>query len=249
MQYGYMSGFREDLETEILFAKEHFDFTEVMLKPELFEHTTEYFSKLKNALKTFEVLGHIHWEIKELENIYKNMELFQRLGAKKITIHPVSYENKSLQENIQNNAIRLMKINDFCSKNNTQLLIENISTPPFDKASNLAKLADEIPNVGITLDVGHANKVSKTELNNFLKKCESKIKHIHLHDNVGKFDHLFFANQTKLKETLAKISSIGYDGTVTMETFAVLEKNRYVSLDFSEIKKLHVKQLGALVPT
>lgn len=246
MKYGYMSGFRVDLESEIKFAKEYFDFTEITFKPEVLEYSQQYFSKLKNTLKTFKVIGHIHWEIKELKKIYKNIKLFKKLGAKKITIHPFSYEKQTLQKNIQNNIILISKINDFCTKNKIQLLIENVANGPFNKASNLAKLVDEIPNLGITLDVGHANKTSKIELSRFLKEQKSKIKHIHLHDNINNSDHLFFIDRTKLKKILTKIISTDYNGTITMETFAVLEKKQYVSLDFPKIKKLHIKQLDYL---
>ena len=127
MKYGYMAGFRSKLLSEIKFAKEYFDFIEVTLKPDLLERSSQYFSKIKNALEDFEILGHIHWEIKELEKIYKNIKIFKKLGAKKITIHPFS------DQSVQDNLIILTKINNFCIKNKLQLFIENISNEPFNK--------------------------------------------------------------------------------------------------------------------
>lgn len=243
MKYGYMAGFRAELESEIKFAKKHFDFVEITLKPKSLDFPLQHFSALKNSLKNFEVIGHIHWEIKDFEKIYKNIKVLKKLGVKKITIHPFLDEEQTRKENIQNNIFFLSKINEFCLRNRIELLIENITNSPFNKASNLAKLIDNIPNVGMTLDIGHANKTSKSELSKFLKNFKSKIKHIHIHDNIGKFDHLFFNDPNRLKRIFTKIKSINYNGTILLETFAVIKNNQYVSLDFSEIKNRHIKQL------
>ena len=230
-----MPSLEMDLISEINFAKKYFDFIEITLKLDLSEYTSQYISKLKTNLNNFEVLGHIHWEInssKELNKIYENIRIFKKLGVKKITIHPY--------QNIQN---VLFEISNFCNKNKLQLLIENTSNEPFNRAINLAKLIDDIPNLGITLDIGHANRTSRTELSKFLKIFKTKIKHIHLHDNVGKFDHLFFKKRNKFKRIITKINSINYNGTITLEMFAFLKNNQYVSVYNNKRRKLFIKQL------
>lgn len=235
MKYGFMPSFEIDLLSEIEFAKKYFDFIEITLKLDLSEYTSQYILGLKCALNNFEVLGHIHWGIdplKELDKIYENIKLFRKLGVRKITIHPHS--------NIKN---VLSEINDFCKKNKLQLFIENTSSEPFNKATNLAKLVKDIPNIEITLDVGHANKTSGKELNNFLRKFKSKIKHIHLHDTANKFDHLFFRNRNKLKRIIAKISSMNYNATITLEMFAFLKNNQFISVYDAKRRKLLIKQL------
>ena len=235
MKYGFMPSFEMDLISEIKFAKKYFDFIEITLKLDLSEYTPQYILKLKTALNNLEILGHIHWKIKplkEINKIYENIRIFKKLGAKKITIHP--YPNI---ENV------LSEINDFCNKNKLQLLIENASSEPFNKATNLAKLIKNIPNLGITLDVGHANRTSRIEFNNFLRKFGSKIKHIHLHDNVGGFDHLFFLDKNKLKRIITKINSIDYNGTVTLEMFAFLKNEQYISVYNTRRRELLIKQL------
>jgi sugar phosphate isomerase/epimerase len=164
MKYGFMPSFKMNLLSETKFAKKHFDFIEITLKLDLSEYTSQYISKLKTALGNFEILGHIHPEIKsfnEFNKIYENIRIFRELGANKITIHPYP--------DIQN---ALSKINNFCNKNELQLLIEN--SEPFNKATNLVQLVEDTPNLGITLDVGHANKISRVELSNFLKRGQIK---------------------------------------------------------------------------
>jgi sugar phosphate isomerase/epimerase len=72
--------------------------------------------------------------------------------------------------------------------------------------------------IGIVLDVGHANLEGQTE--NFLEKLPDKIVHIHLSDNVGENDlHLGIGygkiNWQRFAEILRKI---GYDKTIMIES-------------------------------
>jgi len=243
MKYGCICGFRSNLINEINFAKKYFDFVEITIKPNLLNHNQKYFLKIKKILGGFEVLGHVHWDIKDINKIYKNILILKSFGAKKITIHPFSKDKQNPKQNIKENIFLLLKINDFCRKNKIQLLVENMSSAPFNKVSNITKLTKKISNLGITLDTGHADRTSKNELNNFLKKGKSKIKHMHFHDTHGKLDHLFFTDVNKMKKQLAKFSSIGYDKTINLETFAIMKNKKYKSLNFSQLKKAHLKQL------
>lgn len=94
-----MAGFRADLISEIEFAKKYFDFMEITIQPKLLENIDGILSEVKTALCGFAVLGHVHWEIVELELIKKNIKVLKNLGARKITIHP--FQNLSLEENIE----------------------------------------------------------------------------------------------------------------------------------------------------
>ncbi len=235
MKFGYMSGFRADLCSEIEFAKKHFDFTEVTIQPELLRTINNNFYNIKDALNGFEVLGHIHWEITEFNDIIKNIKILKNLGTKKITIHP----RQDL--NIGENANILKEINIFCQKNKMELLIENLSISPYSFVDSMSKLLEEIPSAGLTLDIGHAN--GNSELDGFIRNLALKIQHIHLHYNVGNSDHLFYDSKEELNEILSKINSFGYSGTILLETFSIMKDNENVSQEFLEIKKLHVEQL------
>ncbi|WP_406670674.1 sugar phosphate isomerase/epimerase family protein [Methanolobus sp. ZRKC4] len=70
-------------------------------------------------------------------------------------------------------------------------------------------------NVGMTLDVGHANTMGL--VNEFVEKCKSKLSHMHIHDNYGAHDeHLPLGqgniNWKKLMESLS-----GYKGFMVTE--------------------------------
>lgn len=233
-----MSGFRADLVSEIEFAKKHFDFTEITIQPELLGSIDEFFSDLKAAVGEFEVVGHVHWKILEQDEIIRNLEVLKRLGAKKVTIHP--FQNLSMEENIK----IFNELDIFFQKNGMQLLIENVSSAPFNIASDIKKLIEEVPNAKITLDIGHAN--INNELDKFIDIFGAKIGHIHLHDNVGNADHLFFSEKDKLNNVMAMIKSLGYDDTVLMETFSIMQGDVNASQEFTEIKDLHLAQLKKL---
>jgi sugar phosphate isomerase/epimerase len=235
MKFGYMSGFRADLVSEIEFAKQYFDFTEITIQPALLQSIDNILLDLKNSLGEFEVVGHVHWEILALDEIIKNIEVLKSLGAKKVTIHP--FQNLSIEENIK----IFTEIDIFMQKNEMQLLIENVSSAPFNVASDIEKLVEKIPNAKITLDIGHAN--INNELDKFIAILKSKIEHIHLHDNVGKADHLFFSDKNKLNDVISEIKSLGYDDTILLETFSIMQDNKNISQEFAEIKELHLGQL------
>lgn len=235
MKFGYMSGFRGGLLEEIEFAREYFDFTEITFKLELLKSIAGVLDDLKDATSKFEVLGHVHWEITDFNDIISNIEVLRELGAKKVTIHP--FQNLSIVEN----AKIFNRLNDFLKNNDMELLIENVSGAPYNSAENILKLLEQITSANLTLDIGHANRNS--ELAIFLENFKTRIHHIHLHDNIGHLDHLFYLSQDKLNEILAKIKSFGFDGTVLLETFSVMKDGVNASQEFLEIKELHIEQL------
>lgn len=122
-----------------------------------------------------------------------------------------------------------------------ELLIENVSSSPYNSSDIILKLLEKIPNANITLDVGHANRIF--ELDKFIDILKTRIGHIHLHDNMGNFDHLFYEDKSRLNTVLNKIKLIGYDDTILLETFSIMDGGKNASQEFSEIKKLHIKQL------
>ena len=236
-----MSGFRTDLFSEIEFARKHFDFTEITIQPELLKNIDNVFYDLKKAIDDFEVLGHIHWEIIDFDNIIKNIEILKDLDAKKITIHP--FHNLNIEEN----ANIFNKINIFLQKSGMELLIENVLDPPYSSSDTILKLLEKIPNANVTLDIGHANRVF--ELDKFINTLKTRIRHIHLHNNVENYDHLFYEDQRKLDGILSKIKSFGYDGTVLLETFSIMRDGKNASQEFPTTKELHIEQLKKIKNT
>ena len=67
------------------------------------------------------------------------------------------------------------------------ICVENVLD---DDPASLMDLADAVddPRLGLCLDVGHANAVSKIPVRQWLKRLAPRLMHLHLHDNDGAAD-------------------------------------------------------------
>lgn len=244
MKFGYMSSFKSSLFSEIIFAKKYFDFIEITLELDFSKYTRKFIEELINVLEGFEVVAHLHWEInllkedfESLEKIFKLIEIYKKIGANKITIHPTS-DNKDYV--FEKNLKSLLKINRYCRKRKIDLLIENSVYEPFNRSVYIKKLVTKIPGLGITLDIGHAKRC--LELDNFIKLSKF-IKHIHLHNNVGEKDHILFNNTEKLESLLSLINKTSYNKTITLEIFYDLVNNKSIPLPPLKRRELIINQL------
>jgi sugar phosphate isomerase/epimerase len=114
-------------------------------------------------------------------------------------------------------------------KKRVYLGIENLS----EKASDFGPLVEAIPDLRITLDIGHAQLLSKRNRSfELIEELGSRISHIHIHDNRGgkrgPADDLHLPigeGVIDFESILRALLDTGYDGTMTLE----LEKDVLVS--------------------
>ena len=110
-----------------------------------------------------------------------------------------------------------------------KIAIENVPEPyPFIMKSvdDFSRFYDEFgENIGLVLDVGHANINGQME--RFLITFSDKIVHIHAHDNNGKSDqHLGIGYGTvDWKKVATLIKRISYHQTVIVESFEHIENS------------------------
>jgi sugar phosphate isomerase/epimerase len=123
-------------------------------------------------------------------------------------------------------TLQLFKIaNDYGVK----IAIENVPEPyPFlmKSVNHFARFFKEVDeDMGIALDIGHANINGQTE--RFLTVFADKIVHIHAHDNDGKDDqHLGIGHGTVDWEKIAKLlKEMPYEGVVAVESFEHVEES------------------------
>lgn len=242
LQFGYPLKFGPNLISEIEFAIKNFDFIEFTLELDenslnlLPSFSEKEIFEIKRLTENHKLISHFDWDINPfeyLDEIEKSIEILREIGIQGITMH--SYKTgETLEENTRDNITLVSKINNFCKEINIELRIENDAKDFFSKETNFSKLMANFPDLGITLDVGHANKTSDTELDLFLKNFAGRIKHIHLHRNVGQIDHLFFENKNEFDEIISKILATGYSGTITLETHFILENGEKVYLNHRE---------------
>ncbi|MHB8204733.1 MAG: sugar phosphate isomerase/epimerase family protein, partial [Desulfomonilaceae bacterium] len=115
----------------------------------------------------------------------------------------------------------LKEIVEYGRKNSVAINMENLS----ETAEDIEPAMSEVPNVGLTLDVGHANlggPENKSVV--FIEKFGKMIRHVHLHDNRGgqsQADDLHLPIGSGTVDFRAIMTSLvgqpGYDGTRTLE--------------------------------
>jgi sugar phosphate isomerase/epimerase len=87
----------------------------------------------------------------------------------------------------------------------------------------LGELFDPLPQLGLHLDIGHANLlVVQSTVEELLSAYGSRLRHVHLHDNKGGAADLHLplgAGSVDLSQAVRSLKGLGYDGTITLEVF------------------------------
>ena len=98
--------------------------------------------------------------------------------------------------------------------------LENLS----ESADHLVEAFAAVPRLNLTLDLGHAELLSKENTSfGFLEKCPDRIRHIHLHDNHGGTSpdddlHLPVGEgKIDFQKIFQRLHAVHYKGTMTLE--------------------------------
>lgn len=160
-----------------------------------------------------------------LENIYfpklmNVISIMPELNMNLLTFHLWMDSRFVSKEVIEYKTGLLNKIMARANNAGITACLENLSEKPF----HLAEVFDAFPQLGLTLDLGHGQLLSKEHTSfAFMHKYPDRIKHIHLHDNRGGISHnddlhlpvgdgiIDFENIFKM------LKLIDYKGTITME--------------------------------
>ena len=121
----------------------------------------------------------------------------------------------------------LKEIVEYGRENSVVINLENLS----ESAEDLESVINEVPNLGLTLDVGHANlHGSGNKSNAIIRKFGKQIRHVHLHDNLGGQSqavdlHLPIGDGTvDFRAIMTSLVRAGYDGTLTLEVKPELQE-------------------------
>ncbi len=151
------------------------------------------------------------------------LEVFAALGASWMNLHPdrqapFSDRRFVIDRNLQ--TIRELLVT--ARKVGVGLMIENLPDG-FNSVRELCGLLDPVPEVGLHLDIGHANlMVQHSTADELLKTYGHRLRHVHLHDNKGgNADlHLPLGSGTiDTRHYVCALQRYGYDGTITLEVF------------------------------
>lgn len=173
------------------------------------------------------------------------LDMFAELGAEVATLHPrVGTTNGTSQLDEVGNTAAVRETLYICldraREHGLTLCFENTDEPVED----MVELFESYPDLGLTLDVGHANL--NTEDNKSIAILDSlgnRLKHIHCHDNLGGVGqtwdlHLpIGAGDIGFTPILDKLRSIGYDKTMALE---ILSRDRKTYLEVSRRRLLEM---------
>jgi len=142
----------------------------------------------------------------------------------------VSHFYPGLDWEINLRSVRELK--DAAEQYGVKIAIENCPDPfPFllKSVEDFIRFFEALgeTDLGLTLDVGHAN--INNQICGFIEKFPDRIVHTHLHDNHGDFDYHLGIGSGNIEwlKVVKMLKKIGYEGTLMVES----EKNIKESLE------------------
>lgn len=176
---------------------------------------TAYYLPLASAIEDVR-LG----AVKELRRC---LDVFHRVGASWMNLHPdrhTPFHDRRFY--IERNIQSIRELLEHARGLNVGLMIENLPGD-FNSAPQLGELLDPIPELGLHLDIGHANlQVPYNTTHEILDAYGGRLRHVHLHDNKGGGADLHMPLGTgtvDVRSCVAALRRAGYDGTITLEVF------------------------------
>ena len=255
MEIGMMNNPRVDLLEEIHWANRHcFDFLDLTLEPAAAHPDQINLGETRRALKdsNLGIIGHTAYYLPlaspyeslrrtALEEIRRALNIFEELGATKMTVHP----DKSIvfavgrKEVWQRNLKSLKEMEELARPRSIQILVENMDRI-FNTVEQIREALSLMPGVGFHLDVGHANlNVDRNRTEEFLQAFRERLVHVHLSDNFGKSEDLHLplgAGNIDWKKVISALKGSGYDGTITLEIFSA--DRRYLLFSRDKLREI-----------
>ena len=164
-------------------------------------------------------------DVEALENIYmpklvQVLSMMPDLDMKLLTIHLWLDPRFLKPDAIAYKVEFLKRLIEIAANVGVDVCLENLS----ETATHLAAALKALPHLNLTLDIGHAQLLSKENTSyGFMKKHPNRIRHIHVHDNRGGNSpdddlHLPVGEGiVDFKRIFQQLKGIGYCGTMTLE--------------------------------
>lgn len=219
------------------FAALGMEFVDLTLEPPTAASWRVDVPSIKQALKDtgLEVVGHtayylpIESPFEELrkaavDELKRCLEIFAQVGARWMNVHPGRYtpmhpRSFFVERDIQS----LAELIKHGAPLGVGVMVENIPGD-FNDPDQLGELLAPLPELGLHLDIGHANlSVPHHMTGPILDRWGDRLKHVHVHDNKGGHADLHLAlgqGTLRVQEALGAVKRCGYDGPITLEVFS-----------------------------
>jgi sugar phosphate isomerase/epimerase len=164
-------------------------------------------------------------DIHTLETVYfpklpQILSIMSQLQMRLLTVHLWLDPRFVREETIVYKIGFLKRLTERASGSGITVCLENLS----ENAEHMAEVFAAVPLLKLTLDLGHAELLSKENTSiGFLEKCPERIKHIHLHDNHGgtsPADDLHLPvgeGKIDFHKIFQRLHAVHYTGTITLE--------------------------------
>ena len=159
-----------------------------------------------------------------LDELAECFDVFARLGIRLANIHPDARVPSLFPKEwvVARNADSLRRLVDLAKQRDVRLMIENVPGL-FNQIDQLQFVFAEVPELGLHLDVGHANLgAPQNTTEQFLEAFSDRLVHVHFSDNKGDADaHLpMGVGNIDWRWAITALRRRGYDGTITLEVFS-----------------------------
>lgn len=183
--------------------------------PQSFELGPPYYVQLTSASEQF------------VEKIEKAIQLAHELDIDLISVHPpmlnrrehVADERRILRQY----TIAASQLMSQAEDVGCTISIENMDEESFTM-EDFEELFKGVPDLGFTLDIGHANigKLTNSSVS-YLVRFGDRLRHIHVSDNLGGYGDLHLpvgAGMIQFDKIFNVVHGMRYDRTMTLEVFS-----------------------------
>lgn len=158
-----------------------------------------------------------------LEELRRCVDAFAEIGAHWMNVHPDRHAPMHDRRFfVERNIATLQELVPYAAERGVGVMVENLPGD-FNTATELGELLDPLPDLGLHLDIGHANLlVRHSTVEELLEAYGSRLRHVHLHDNKGGTADLHLPLGTgtvDVRGAVRLLKRFGYDGTITLEVF------------------------------
>ena len=238
MLIGAMNHPRRDVLSEIEWMAEmNLDFIDLTLEPPMASVDAIDLREVRAALQDsgLRVVGHTAYYLPLcspfegirracVEELKRCIAAFAAVGAQWMNLHPdriaPMHDRKFI---IEKNLQSLRELYVEAHRFGIGLMIENLPGN-FNSVMQLSELMDSLPELGLHLDIGHANLLTdRNTTSELLTAYGARLRHVHLHDNKGGSEDLHLplgAGTIEVAHYVHLLQASGYDGTITLEVFS-----------------------------